>query len=112
MAVTKGVSYRKREMKSKTVIILGADYSKIPVIERAHKPGFKVICVDKNPKAPGLSTSDYPLPKISTHDPEEIIKARKDNRSFCGFVLAAGTNRDEVFGKLSVANKTIRFNTA
>ncbi len=64
-------------MKSKTVIILGADYPQIPAIERAHKLGFKVICADQNPEAPGLSISDYPLPGISTHDPDEIIKAVK-----------------------------------
>lgn len=62
-------------MRPKTVIILGADYPQIPAIERAHKLGFKVICADKNPEAPGLSISDYPLPYVSTHDPDEIIKA-------------------------------------
>ncbi len=62
-------------MPHKAVIILGAGYQQIPAIARAHMLGYEVISPDMNPNAPGLSMTDYPLPGISTHDPDAILAA-------------------------------------
>ncbi|MFC1684815.1 ATP-grasp domain-containing protein [Pseudomonadota bacterium] len=62
-------------MTKKTVLILGAGLPQIPAIARAHRLGYKVLCPDINPAAPGLSMCDYPLPGVSTHNPDEILNA-------------------------------------
>ncbi len=68
-----------REMsQSKTVVILGAGRAQIPVIARAHRLGYRVISPDRNLRAPGFEMSDYPLPGVSTHDPEAILRALRE----------------------------------
>jgi len=80
--------------------------------------GWMALFADSHGKLLSVDGLDEVKQKSGIHDffisfkPGSIIKDSKDNRSMCGFVWAAGANRDEVFGKLSVASKTIRFNTA
>jgi biotin carboxylase len=43
---------------SKTIMILGASYDQIPMIQRANQKGLKVISIDGNSEAPGFAIAD------------------------------------------------------
>lgn len=68
-------------MTKKTIIVLGGGEQQIPVIHRAHSLGYDVACADINEDAPGLALVKYPLAKVSTHDPEDVIYATKNLKS-------------------------------
>lgn len=62
-------------MTIKNILILGAGRQQTFAIARAKLLGFSVIAVDMDPSAEGLVFSDYPLPNVSTHDPDAILSA-------------------------------------
>jgi len=64
--------------KKKAIVILGAGHQQIPAISRAHFLGYDVVSPDLDPNAVGLKMVEYPLPSISTHDPESIISEIKN----------------------------------
>lgn len=67
----------------KAVVILGGGQQQIFAIDRAHKLGYDVVCPDLHITAQGLRLVKYPLPKVSTHDPEELIAEIKRLQQRC-----------------------------
>lgn len=43
----------------KTLMIIGAGFGQVPAIKRASELGIRTICIDRNPKAVGMSMVDY-----------------------------------------------------
>jgi hypothetical protein len=64
-------------MNEKWVACLGAGESQISLIKNSQLLGYKVLAIDRNPKAPGFAFSDESLVQ-STHDSDKIIEEIKD----------------------------------
>ncbi len=62
----------------KNIVILGGRRQQIPAISRAHYLGYNVILPDYLPDVPGYKMAKYPLPNLSTHNSESIIKKLKE----------------------------------
>ncbi len=91
-------------MKKKSIIVLGAGQQQIPAISRAHYLGFHVISPDLNPEAPGLDMVEYPLPNISTHDPEivigKLIELKRKNLAVSG-IVAVGVEASHTVARVA-----------
>ena len=98
--------------KIKAIVILGAGHQQIPAISRAHFLGYDVVSPDLDPNAVGLKMVEYPLPGISTHDPESIIseikKIKNDGVNVSG-VIAVAVEHPIQFRKLLRSLVSIRY---
>ena len=75
-------------MIDKSVVVLGAGISQVPLIEKASNLGLKTVAIDKNPSAPGFNIADYKI-NISTHDAAKIetqLELIKDNFEISGII--------------------------
>ncbi len=63
---------------SKTIMILGASYDQIPMIEKANEKGLRVISIDGNCEAPGFAIVDKHY-CVNVMDSEKVLEiARKE----------------------------------
>ncbi|MDQ7794894.1 MAG: ATP-grasp domain-containing protein [bacterium] len=60
----------------KWLMVLGASYDQIPMLETARSMGLQVVAVDKNPKAPGRAISDDFHP-IDVMDSAAVLEAAR-----------------------------------
>ena len=60
----------------KTIMIVGAGRSQIPLIKAAKKEKYHTVVCDTNPLAPGVSIADEFLP-VSTKDRNGLLTAAK-----------------------------------
>lgn len=68
--------------RGKTVVMLGGSRLQVPAIEAARKLGFRVVCADYDPGAPGFDAADA-RSLTSTLDVEGIeALARREGASF------------------------------
>lgn len=65
------------------IAIIGADEESVHAIEKAHMLGHRVICVDKDPDAPGAAIADKALRIDISHEEEVIEALRKEKPDFC-----------------------------
>jgi hypothetical protein len=88
-------------MNEKWVACLGAGESQISLIKNSQLLGYKVLAIDRNPKAPGFAFSDESLVE-STHDSDKIIENLK-GINLCG--LLARSTGSALFTAASIVEK-------
>lgn len=69
-------------------MILGAADGAVTTYERARQLGYRTICIDRNPDAPGVSRADEYLP-ISTRDPHQVAARLSQHGDICGVLAPA-----------------------
>ena len=62
-----------------TVAVIGADEESLHAIRQAKKQGFKVVAVDQNSQAPGLTDADVKL-NIPISEENQVIEALKEQK--------------------------------
>lgn len=73
------VSHSNDEYNFRSLLILGASFLQVPMIEKAKELGLRVGVVDMNPSAPGANLADAFF-EVSTNDLVGVCKAA---RLFC-----------------------------
>lgn len=94
----------------KAIVILGGGEQQIPAIESAHKLGYDVVCPDIDAMAQGLKLVKYPLPEVSTHDPQQLIdeiKCLNQRRINVSGIVAIGV---EASNSVAVVSDYFGFN--
>ncbi len=83
----------ERDVKRKTILILGAGVMQIPAIRIAKRKGWKVIAADGNPKAVGIPEVDE-FELVDLKDKEGLLERAAYHRSTEGLdgVFTAGTD--------------------
>ncbi len=71
-----------------TLVVLGAADGAVPTYQRAAKLGYRTICVDIQPGAPGVPFADEYL-HISTRAPEQVAAALAGRRDIVGVLAPA-----------------------
>jgi biotin carboxylase len=71
-----------------SLVVLGAADGAVPTYQRAAKLGYRTICVDMRPGAPGVPFADEYL-HISTRAPEQVAAALADRRDIVGVLAPA-----------------------
>jgi biotin carboxylase len=71
-----------------SLVVLGAADGAVPTYQRAAKLGYRTICVDIKPGAPGVPFADEYL-HISTRAPEQIAAALAGRRDIVGVLAPA-----------------------
>ena len=66
-------------MNNKWIICLGAGDSQVSLIKNAQFLGYKVLAIDKNPRAPGFDLADESIVE-STHNSDNIIFKIKERK--------------------------------
>jgi len=75
-------------------IVIGGGLFQTFAIGKARSLGHRVVCVDMNPKAPGVKEADEFL-NISTRDHQSICKALKEKKIPVDGVITVGTDMSE-----------------
>lgn len=91
----------EKKLSKNWIICLGAGVSQIPLIKNASKLGYKVLAVDRNPRAPGFDFSDKKIVE-STHD-FEAINEKLHTNNFSG-IIARSTGK-ALFTAASLSKK-------
>ena len=53
--------FRKKKKNNDAFVSLGAGFYQLPLIREAQKLGFKVICIDMDSNAAGMSLADLKI---------------------------------------------------
>lgn len=69
---------------TKALLVLGGGTDQVFMIKTAKQMGYLTVCVDRNPKAPGLKIADYSR-AINFTDVDDVI-------SYCKKLIADGVN--------------------
>lgn len=72
----------------RTLLVLGAADGAVPMYVTARALGFRTICVDYKPSAPGVAFADEYL-ELSTRDPDEIAAAVAGRTDVVGVLAPA-----------------------
>lgn len=70
------VTRRDGDYNSRNLLILGASFLQLPMIEKAKELGLRVGVVDMDPSAPGANLADVFF-EVSTNDPVGVCEAAK-----------------------------------
>ena len=60
----------------KTIMIIGAGKSQMPLIEAAKKEGYRTVVCDLNPEAPGVREADT-FRRVSTKDRDGLFETAR-----------------------------------
>ena len=71
-----------------SLVVLGAADGAVPTYQRAAKLGYRTICVDVQPGAPGVPLADEYL-HISTRAPEQVAAALAGRKDIVGVLAPA-----------------------